>query len=168
MRPTMCLTELITDASYSHFQFVRNVSYNSSPRNLCYWLLIRNSNVIISNESFENTNGVGYTFVFTVGNSFPDTPQTAFVDVRVVGLLFTAWHRNWCGTLYSAVGMATGYGLDDRRVGVRSPVGGKNFHFSMSSRPTLGPTQPSIQWMPATFSPGSKAAGAWSWPLTSN
>jgi hypothetical protein len=32
----------------------------------------------------------------------------------------------------SAVGIATGNGLDDRRVGVPSPGGGKNFLFSMS------------------------------------
>jgi hypothetical protein len=28
-----------------------------------------------------------------------------------------------------------------------SPGGGKNFHFSTSSRPALGPTQPPIQWI---------------------
>jgi hypothetical protein len=33
----------------------------------------------------------------------------------------------------------------------------------MSSRPALGPSQPSIQWVP-----GVKAAGAWSWSLTSS
>jgi hypothetical protein len=56
------------------------------------------------------------------------------------------------------VGIATGYGLDDQGVGVRVPVGGKNFHFSMSSRQALGSTQPSIQWVPAAF-PGGKEAG---------
>jgi hypothetical protein len=38
--------------------------------------------------------------------------------------------------------------------------GGKNFHFSVPSRPTLGPTQPPIQWVSEAFSPGGKAAGA--------
>jgi hypothetical protein len=33
---------------------------------------------------------------------------------------------------------------------------GKNFHFSMSSRPALGPTQPPIQWVPRVLSPGVK------------
>jgi hypothetical protein len=47
-------------------------------------------------------------------------------------------------------GIATGYGLDDRGVGVP---------FSTSSRPALGPTQPPIQWVPGAFS-GGKAAGA--------
>jgi hypothetical protein len=37
-----------------------------------------------------------------------------------------------------------------------SPGGSKNFHFSTSSRPTLGPTQPSIQWTPGTISLGVK------------
>jgi hypothetical protein len=36
-----------------------------------------------------------------------------------------------------AVGIATGYWLDDRGVGVPSPGGVKNFHFSISSRPTF-------------------------------
>jgi hypothetical protein len=38
----------------------------------------------------------------------------------------------------SAVSITTGYGLDDQGVGSSSPAGGKNFHFSMSTRPALG------------------------------
>jgi hypothetical protein len=56
----------------------------------------------------------------------------------------------------SAVGIATGYWLDDRGVGVRVPVGVKNFYFSMSSRPALGPTKPPIEWVPEALSPGVK------------
>jgi hypothetical protein len=48
----------------------------------------------------------------------------------------------------SVVGIATGYGLDDRGVGVRVPVGVKNFPFSTSSRSALGHTHPPIQWVP--------------------
>jgi hypothetical protein len=40
------------------------------------------------------------------------------------------------------------------------------FLFSKPSRPTLGPTQRPIQWVPAFF-PEGKAAGAWNWPLIS-
>jgi hypothetical protein len=54
----------------------------------------------------------------------------------------------------SVVGTATGYGLDDRGVGVRVPVGSRIF--STSSRPALGPTQPAIQWVPGALSPGIK------------
>jgi hypothetical protein len=43
----------------------------------------------------------------------------------------------------SAVGIANGYGLDDRGVRVRVPVGSRIF--SISSRPALGSTQPPIQ-----------------------
>jgi hypothetical protein len=47
-----------------------------------------------------------------------------------------------------------------------SPSRGKNFDFSKSSRKALKSTQPPIQWVPEAFSPGGKAAGAWSWSLT--
>jgi hypothetical protein len=58
----------------------------------------------------------------------------------------------------SAVGIATGYGLDDRRVGVGIPVG-KNFHFSMSSRRAMGSTEPRIQGITGSLSPGVKRPG---------
>jgi hypothetical protein len=51
--------------------------------------------------------------------------------------------NNWSQD--SAVGIATGYGLDDRRVGVRIPVVAKIFLLSMSARPVLGSTQPPVQ-----------------------
>jgi hypothetical protein len=48
----------------------------------------------------------------------------------------------------SSVGIATGYGLDDQGGGSSSPGRVKNFHFSISSRPALGSTQPPIKWVP--------------------
>jgi hypothetical protein len=57
----------------------------------------------------------------------------------------------------SAVGIATGYELDDRGVGVRVPVGSRIF--STSSRPALGPTQPPIQWILWALFPGVKRPG---------
>jgi hypothetical protein len=61
-------------------------------------------------------------------------------------------------SLVRAVGIATGYGLDGRRLGVRVPVF-KNFLFSTSSRPVLGSTQPPIQWVPEALSPRVKRQG---------
>jgi hypothetical protein len=59
----------------------------------------------------------------------------------------------------SSVGIATGYGLDDRGVGILSPGRGKNFLFSTLSRLALGPTQSPIQWVPGIISPGVKRLG---------
>jgi hypothetical protein len=52
---------------------------------------------------------------------------------------------------------AIGYGLDDREVGVRVPVGSKNFLFSTSSRQALESTQPPIQLAPGVKRPGREA-----------
>jgi hypothetical protein len=57
------------------------------------------------------------------------------------------------------VGTATGNGLDDRGVGVKSPCRVKNFHFFKSSRRVLGSTQPPIQWVPWALFPGVKRPG---------
>jgi hypothetical protein len=59
----------------------------------------------------------------------------------------------------SSVGIATGYGLDDRGVGVKRPCKVKNFLFSTSPRPALGCTQPPSQWVPGALSPGVKRPG---------
>jgi hypothetical protein len=58
----------------------------------------------------------------------------------------------------SVVGIAAAYG---RVGGGRSSSlgGGNNFHFTMLSRPVLGPTQPPIQWVPLALSPGVKRPG---------
>jgi hypothetical protein len=54
----------------------------------------------------------------------------------------------------SAVGIATGYRSDDRRVGVRVPVVSRIF--SMSTRPALGSIQASIQWVQRALFPRVK------------
>jgi hypothetical protein len=60
----------------------------------------------------------------------------------------------------SVVGIATRYGLDGP--GLESQWWRD---FPHPSRPPLGSTQPSIQWVPDLF-PGGKEAGAWRWPPT--
>jgi hypothetical protein len=62
------------------------------------------------------------------------------------------------GSRGSSVGIATGYGLDDRGVGVRVLVGSRIL-FSTSSGQALGPTQPPIQWVPGVLSPAIKRPG---------
>jgi hypothetical protein len=57
----------------------------------------------------------------------------------------------------NSVGIATDYGLDDPGIESRW-----RRDFSHTSRPALGHTQPTVQWVPG-FS-GGKAAGAWCCP----
>jgi hypothetical protein len=62
-----------------------------------------------------------------------------------------------------SVGIATGYGLDGQDL---NPSRGKIFLLSTKSRLALGPTHPPIQWALGDNSSRGKAAGVWSWPLT--
>jgi hypothetical protein len=62
-----------------------------------------------------------------------------------------------CRNLDSIVGIATGYGLNDRGIGLRVPVG--SIIFSTSYRPALGLTQPPNQWIPVAVSPEVKRLG---------
>jgi hypothetical protein len=55
----------------------------------------------------------------------------------------------------SEVGIATGYGLDDREVGVRVPVGSGVFSSPRCPDWLWGP----IQWVPGAVSPGVKRPG---------
>jgi hypothetical protein len=66
----------------------------------------------------------------------------------------------------SAVGIATGYGLDDGGVGVLVPIGSSIFSSPRRSDRFWGPPSLLSNGYRGSF-PGGKAAGAWSWPLTS-
>jgi hypothetical protein len=57
------------------------------------------------------------------------------------------------GSRDSSVGIATGYGLDDRGVGVRVPIGERFFSSPSHS------DRPLIQWVPGALSPGVKRQG---------
>ena len=58
---------------------------------------------------------------------------------------------------YSSVGIATRYGLGGPGTEVRWGRG-----FPHPSRPSLGPTQPLVQWITTLFF-GGKEVGAWRW-----
>jgi hypothetical protein len=83
------------------------------------------------------------------------------------------WHlSNICGVIGPSA-MRSRYS-DWRRAGrprcrSSSPGRVKDFHFSISSRPPLRPTQPPIEWVPGALSPGVKRSGreADHWPPTS-
>jgi hypothetical protein len=73
---------------------------------------------------------------------------------------------NRIGTVYSVLTEAW-YGLDDRGSRVRFPAGAGNFslHYSVQNGSGAHPT--SYPMGTRGSFPGGKAAGAWSWPLTS-
>jgi hypothetical protein len=58
-------------------------------------------------------------------------------------MLYHSWYGNW---LYAE--QPRGQSLSPCRV--------KNFHFSISSSPALGPNQPPIQWLPEALFLGVK------------
>jgi hypothetical protein len=61
--------------------------------------------------------------------------------------------------LDSAVGIATGYGLDDLGVWSSSPGRGRIFLLSTPSRLVLGSTHPPIQLVPGALYPGVRRSG---------
>jgi hypothetical protein len=67
----------------------------------------------------------------------------------------------------SSVGIATSYGLDDRVVGVRVPVG-QEFSLLRVAQTDSGAHSVSYQIGTGGSFPGVKAEEAWRWPLTSN
>jgi hypothetical protein len=73
------------------------------------------------------------------------------------------WKRNECkaDTIASSLGGTPtpdfSYGLDDRGFDSRQGLG--IFLFTTASRPTLGPTHPTIQWVSWAFSLGVKRPG---------
>jgi hypothetical protein len=56
-----------------------------------------------------------------------------------------------------SVDIETGYGLGGQEVGVPVPAGSRVF--SVASRPALGPTQPTIQWVLGALSQGVNRQG---------
>jgi hypothetical protein len=73
-------------------------------------------------------------------------------------------------SLDGSVSIATDYGLDDQMMGVRIPGGGggKAGNFSRHRVQTGSGAHPASYPMGTAGSfPAGKAAGAWSWPLTS-
>jgi hypothetical protein len=67
----------------------------------------------------------------------------------------------------SSVGITIAYGLNNRMIGVRFVVGAGNFFFQHRVQTGSG-AHPAFYPMSTEGSfPGGKAAGVWSWPLTS-
>jgi hypothetical protein len=70
--------------------------------------------------------------------------------VTLLCFFFPSGTCDFTRNLDNVVGITTGYGLDDRGIGVT---------FSCRADPALGSTQPPIQWVPGALSPGVKRPG---------
>jgi hypothetical protein len=69
--------------------------------------------------------------------------------------------------IYCSGSIVSGYGLDDRAIGVRSPAGAKDFSTSLRVQTGSGAHPTSCTMGTGGRFPGGKsAAGAWRWPLT--
>jgi hypothetical protein len=106
--------------------------------------------------------------------------STGWADMRALGLLDPV--QRWVTTkhfiprapevtaiihLDSSVGIALGYGLDDRSSRVRFSEGAGNFSLHHRVQNGSGAHPPSYPMGTWGSIPGGKVAGAWSWPLTS-
>jgi hypothetical protein len=88
-----------------------------------------------------------------------------------VAMLLLMWIFNNATVLImnrdSSVGIALGYGLEDRGSKVRFPVGAGNFSLHNSVQKGSGAHPASYPMGTRGSFPEGKTAGAWSWPLTS-
>jgi hypothetical protein len=100
----------------------------------------------------------------TVGLRGNQTSHRSSASYASMPILCALIVNLWCQLSYfrsrdSVVGIATGYELDVRGIGVRVPVGARFFLLATSSGPVLWPTQSPIQWVPGVPSPGLKRPG---------
>jgi hypothetical protein len=65
----------------------------------------------------------------------------------------------WVKSRDSSVGIALGYGLDDRCSRVRFPAGAGNFSLHYRVQNVSGSTQPPMQWVPGALSLGVERLG---------
>jgi hypothetical protein len=79
----------------------------------------------------------------------------------------THWQIYLCLIPDSSVGIALGYGLEDRGSRVRFLAGAGNFSLHNRVQNGSGVHPASYPMGTRGSFPGSKVAGAWSWPLTS-
>jgi hypothetical protein len=73
--------------------------------------------------------------------------------------VFLCYVQNLYKSRDGSIGIALGYGLDDRDSRVRFPAGLGIFLFTTASRTALGPTQSPIQWVPGVLSLEVKRTG---------
>jgi hypothetical protein len=86
----------------------------------------------------------------------------------MIAILFPNLEKNFLNKIaYIFKGFIFRIQLDDQGSGVRFPAGAGNFSFHHSVQNGSGAHPASCPMGTRGSFPGGKAAGAWSWPLTS-
>jgi hypothetical protein len=93
--------------------------------------------------------------------------DTQKVDMYICYMYINRWINTWKKEPGSSGSIVPGYGLDDRAIGVRSPVGANDFSSILCVQTGSGAHPAScIMGTGGPFAGGKSAAGAWRWPLT--
>jgi hypothetical protein len=121
----------------------------------------------LNGHTLNETNSVKQSLTSELRGTIPPLPQYAFMascPVEAQGQLYLCFGIK---SRDGSVGIALGYRLDDRGSRVRFPAEAGNFslHHRVQNGSGAHPASyPMDNW--GSFL-GGKAAGAWSWPLTS-
>jgi hypothetical protein len=165
-----CSSAVSCHADYEHVWAVANGRTQRDRH--CLWRLIK---------AFRRV--IGYTAIYNVRPHFRDEALhywlylTPTVNVNVSLGVTVLWHSAnkalYSGSTKfeysrdSSVGIALGYGLENRDSRVRFLTGAGNFSLHHRVQNGSGVHPASYPMGTRGSSPGDKAAGAWSWPLTS-
>jgi hypothetical protein len=115
---------------------------------------------------------LGYPILPDTFRSFPQSLHVNATSTSFKFLTYSPWLSSYLTYCYakSAVGkesLALGYGLDDRGYRVRFPAGAGNCSLHHRVQNGSGAHPASYPMSTRGSFPVGKAAGAWSWPLTS-
>jgi hypothetical protein len=124
-----------------------------------FWLWSAIKLIIITNEAYRKKHKTLIS-VKTLNSHVRNTSICTHVIIVKQSSAIAYMSRVSSGSVVS------GYGLDDRAIGVRSPAGEKDSSSSLCVQTGSVAHSASCTKVPGDLYPGLSAAGAWRWPLT--